>query len=409
MTQTRKIMHALTLASLYVIVTSVFTSLSVSALHHILIIVPSFYFAYEALKNKTWNLDLSWWALGALLDISILAILSNTDIIANPMAQIFRTKYFFITLLMIFPIRALIKESLTDKHIKIMLWLFLISTSIATLSGLIGLYSGFNPLKMKTACHPERACGLYGMYMTYGYGISLFMIINSGLWLYRKEIEKWLPSWLITSSLVINFIGLFLSYARGAWIGFVLALPFFFFKKHKKVFSITLFSGLFMAILAVIFVPSVNRMFTDRAESNNQRIKFWKTAVKAFEEKPLLGWGYKNFEPNMKALKIKYAIGDEYLAGHAHNNFFEHLASTGALGFIALALFSFLWLKESYQREDLIARLSFPFVLSFFVSGMVQYTFGDGENMFLILGLFALFHASKEKSLTIESNLSLTK
>lgn len=395
MSNVRNILHMLTLASLYVIATSLFTSNSISALHHILIFIPACYFTYEAIKKDEWNLPWSWWALGALLDICIVSVLVNTDIIDRPMNSIFRTKYFLITLMMIYPLRALFQEYLTSKHIRNLLWLILISTSIASLSGIIALYSGFNPLKMKPSCHPERACGLYGMYMTYGYGIALFMVINVGLWLNRSKIKNLVPTWLITTSLVINGSGMILSYARGAWIAFVVAVPFYFYKKHKKAFISTLAAGTLLSGLAVLFVPSVNKMFLDRSGSNDQRMAFWKASIKAFEERPILGFGYKNFEPHSKELKIKYGLDHTHSGGHAHNNFLEHLASTGAMGLIMLLLFHWLWLKESYQREDLIAQVSFPFVVAFVTSGMVQYTFGDGENLFLIMGLFALFHAAR--------------
>ncbi|GAB4408133.1 MAG: hypothetical protein OHK0056_08970 [Bacteriovoracaceae bacterium] len=393
MSNVRNTMHMLTLASLYVIATSLFTSNSVSALHHILVFIPSIYFLIEAIKKDEWSLPWSWWALGALFDVCFFSVLVNTDIIENPVNSIFRAKYFLITLMMIYPLRALFKEYIQPKHIKHLLWLILISTSIASISGLIALYTGFNPLKMKPSCHPERACGLYGMYMTYGYGIALFMVVNVGLWLKRKMFSQYIPTWLITASLAINGMGMILSYARGAWIAFFIAVPFYFFKKHKKAFLLTTLGGIVISTLAISFIPSINRMFLDRSGSNDQRMAFWKASIKAFEERPILGYGYKNFEPHTKEIKSKFGLSYPEVAGHAHNNFLEHLASTGAIGFVVLLLFHWFWLKESYQRDDLVAFVSFPFVIAFFTSGMVQYTFGDGENLFLIMGLFALFHA----------------
>ena len=80
--------------------------------------------------------------------------------------------------------------SIILNKIKFLIWAFLASTTIATVSGLIGLYTGFNPLKFKNACHPTRACGLYGMYMTYGYGINFFMVIVTGFLFYKNKCFK---------------------------------------------------------------------------------------------------------------------------------------------------------------------------------------------------------------------------
>ena len=78
------------------------------------------------------------------------------------------------------------------------------------------------------------------------------------------------------------------------------------------------------------------------------------------------------------------------MAGHAHNNFLEHLASTGILGGLAFVLFCLLWMIDSYRRKDVIGEIIFPVTISFMVSGMVQYTFGDGENLFLLMLLWAI-------------------
>ena len=132
------------------------------------------------------------------------------------------------------------RDFLTDKKISWALNLFLIATTVATISGLIGVSIGFNPLKMKAACHETRACGLYGMYMTYGYGISLFMVLITGLLIKRKEIGKWTPTWLLASAWFINLIGLGMSLARGAWLGYFLTVPFLFLKTSKKNFFLTI-------------------------------------------------------------------------------------------------------------------------------------------------------------------------
>lgn len=95
---------------------------------------------------------------------------------------------------------------------------------------------------------------------------------------------------------------------------------------------------------------------------------------------------FPNFEPNVTAIKKRHAIERPGIGGHAHNNFLEHLASTGFMGALAFLLFTLVWLWRTYQHQQLL----FPFVVSFIVSGMTQYTFGDGENLFLIMSLFAL-------------------
>lgn len=384
--KTENIMYKLTYAGLIILALGVFTSVSATALSHIFLFVPGLYFGFRFFKNRDFKLSSHWWAMAFLFLVSIFSVLMNWTDMPHPVKNIIKTKYFLIALISTFSFHYFKENYMTDKRIKVLINLFLLSTSIATISGLIGLWSGFNPLKFKAACHETRACGLYGMYMTYGYGISLFMVILTGVIVYKHRFVKWVRFEFLYLAWIINFVGLILSFARGGWIGFFCAIPFLFINHHvKKVIGLFLV-GILFTVGAYMGSQTVRDMITKRSESNMQRIAFYKTAYMAFTERPLFGYGYRNFEPNVKKLKRRYDIGWPEFGGHAHNNALEHLASTGALGFIGFIVFCLLWLKNTYNEPIL-----FAFVMSFCMSGLFQYTFGDGENLFFILGIFSLF------------------
>ncbi len=386
MTKVEKLSYQLTFLGLCVLALGVFTSVSFSAISHILLVVPGVYFCLRNFKEREFSPRPSFYALMGMTVICWFSVISNWSEIERPMSHIFKTKYFIIALMSSVSFYYLKKNWLNEKRTKIILNLFLVATTLATLSGLIGLWGGFNPLKFKGPCHPTRACGLYGMYMTYGYGISLFMVLITGLVVFRKRFEKFITPWLLYSAFIVNLVGLVFSFARGGWLGFLLGVPFLFVKGHTKNFLIGIVAVLFIAGGAFVGSEKVRDIFTKRQGSNEQRIAFFETAYAAFKEKPLLGFGYRNFEANSRAIKVRHDIGHQYFAGHAHNNALEHLASTGALGFLAFIIFCLLWLKEAY-REPIV----FSFVMSFLISGLFQYTFGDGENLFLIMGIFSLF------------------
>lgn len=360
--------------------------MSFSALSHILLFPMGVYFFIHNLKEKSFTPRPSFYALFGLTIICWLSIIFNWSEIEKPMRHILKTKYFIVALLSSISFFYLKKNWLNEKRTKIILNLFLVATTLATLSGLIALLGGFNPLKFKGPCHPTRACGLYGMYMTYGYGISLFMILISGLVVFRKRFEKVLTPWLLYSAFAVNLVGLIFSFARGGWLGFLLGVPFLFLKDYTKKFFMVIIAVFLIAGVSFVSSEKVRDIFTKRQGSNEARITFFETAYAAFKEKPLLGFGYRNFEANSIAIKKRHDIGHQHFAGHAHNNALEHLASTGALGFLAFIIFCLLWLKETY-REPIV----FSFVMSFLISGLFQYTFGDGENLFLIMGIFSLF------------------
>jgi O-antigen ligase len=386
MTNQESFFHKLTFSALIVLAIGIFTSVSFSALSHVLLLISGVYFTTKWLKVKDLPVKKSWWALLSVAIVCIFSVISNWNEIDNPIKNIIKVKYFIVALLSYFSFGYFKRDFLNHKKTALILRLFLVATTIATISGLIALYTGFNPIKMKNACHDTRACGLYGMYMTYGYGISLFMVLITGMLFNKKMFNKWVPSWLIYAAFSINMIGLVLSYARGAWLGYFLAVPFYFFKDNtKKFFAVV---GSVAVIVSIVWTvsPAVRDTFTKRMDSNNQRLAFYASALTVLKDKPLLGYGYRNFEPNVKKIKAKYDIAFPTFGSHAHNNVLEHLGSTGIIGAVLLVIFFGLWLGEAYQKGWL-----FSFVISFLISGMVQYTFGDGENLFLILAVFSLF------------------
>lgn len=386
MTKSERSFYWMAYIALGVLALGTFTSVSFTALAHILLLPSGLYFYKKNLSEKSFKPRPSLYALAALAVISIFSVLVNWEEMEKPLKNILKTKYFIIGILSSYAFHYLKQNWLNPKRIKILVNLFLFAAMLASLSGLIGLWSGFNPLKFKPPCHPTRACGLYGMYMTYGYGISLFMVLATGLLVYRDRFKSYFTPWLLYSSLGVCFLGLIFSYARGGWLGFALGVPFLFVKNHPKRMVV---SFILMALIGGgIFISSSRVQYTvlKRKTSNKERIHFFEAAYAAFKEKPLLGYGYKNFEANSKEIKKRHNIGGQHFGGHAHNNALEHLASTGALGFLGFIIFCLLWLKESY-REPIV----FAFVVSFLVSGLFQYTFGDGENLFLIFAIFGLF------------------
>lgn len=381
--------------SLVLLAGSIFTSISIAGVSHIFLALGTILYAYQNPSKYLAELNLKKSSrLSMLLFILaiILSVLFNWTEIEHPLKNIFKIKYFLIPLLSLPAISSFLSKEISQKKSLFLLRLFLIATTVATVSGLIGLYTGFNPLKFKNACHETRACGLYGMYMTYGYGMALFTILASGLIIYRDQLRSWFSLKLLIPVVVINIIGLVLSYARGGMLGFVLGLPFYFFKRNPKRFVgiFILVNTLFAAL--VIFTPSLKETFLSKSRnvSNIQRIGFYQTAIKAFQEKPVLGWGYKNYEPNVKKLKVKYNIPFPQYGADAHNIFLEVLASMGFLGLAAFLFFLGSWIKEAYTNDGIIHKIGFPFMITLLVSGQVQNTFGDGENLFLIMLIWIL-------------------
>lgn len=300
-----------------------------------------------------------------------------------------KVKYFLFGFLMIAPFSYYFKNGLTDKKISYLIYAFLIATTVATIAGIVGMKTGYNFISRRVV-NMDRNAGLSGMVLNYAHNLAYFQALAVGLLVYRKRVEKFVNIKVLLLVVLINFIGLYFSYTRGAMLALTVGLPFYFFKKNKvKFVSI---ATVIVLVAGILYIASGKNFM--RPGSDRERISQWKAAAMAFKERPIFGYGYLNFERHSVALKERYNIGELQFGGHAHNNFLEMLASTGLLGFLSFVLWLFFWLWEMYKRQDLVAEVSFPFIMTFIVSGLTQSTIALGVNLFFVMAVYAVGQAS---------------
>ncbi|MEA9356611.1 O-antigen ligase family protein [Bacteriovorax sp. PP10] len=377
-----KTLSYMTYGSLMILALGLVTSTTLLALSHILIIVPAIYFLTRADYK---NYSKSAWALLAMTFIIIISVLVNQDIAINGYKPIFKAKYFLFGFLAIAPFSWYFKNNLNKRKISWLLYAFFIATTFATIVGIYSKYSLFNPVTLRNVSK-DRNAGLFGMVMNYAHNMAYFQIIITSLVFYRKEIQKYINSYFLYIIFAINSMGLYLTYTRGAWLGFLVGIPFLFFKNNKKWFATIIVA---LAILGIV-VYSVAGKNVIRPQSDQERLSQWQAAIMAFKERPVFGYGYLNFEQHSVEIKKRYNIGQIQFGGHAHSNVFEMLGSTGALGLIAFFFWITLWFLEMYKRTDVIAKTALPFIVVFFVSGLTQSTISLGINLFFIMAAYSI-------------------
>jgi O-antigen ligase len=415
------------LMSLFIFAIGIFTSITISAGGHIALFAAALSLGFFGLlKKERWGevfplisyaqftrLPKSAWCLLALVLVGELSLVVNG---LDVWRQHFLTlKYFLGGVLGIYVYRAFFSLEKRKSVYVFLVYSFLLATTVASFSGIWGLETGFTPLRNKVACHPTRACGLYGMYMTYGYGISLFLSLLASVIVYRKRLKNIFPMSLSFSLFIgsINLLGLIFSYARGAYLGLIAGLTTIFLLEYRKkaiyLGGICLVAWGLWALAGIKGPTLIPHNFINPTQAPSQfremvasdgrqnsvdvRVSQYKAAWQAFLENPVLGVGYKNFEFLSREIKRRYRIEFASFQGHAHNNFLELLASTGILGLSCFVLFLFFWARESYlkiKNDDIVGYIVLPVIVSFVVSGLFQYTAGDGENMFFIMGLYSL-------------------
>ncbi|MBE9582295.1 MAG: O-antigen ligase family protein [Proteobacteria bacterium] len=194
-----------------------------------------------------------------------------------------------------------------------------------------------------------------------------FMCIVFGMSFFLKDIKG--SSFIRTYSkilLVASSCGLILSFARGAFLSFLLLVVLILLQSRRK------FRFLFLALFgAILFIIVANTFFPDGAfwkemgtifskdtetGTGRDRTLLWGCAWEIFKDHPVLGVGPRNFG----LILPKYLTEEFYRGYHAygrvtHNIFFQLLSEGGLLTIIAFGLL----LKTFFSLRSSVDHLSY--------------------------------------------------
>lgn len=173
--------------------------------------------------------------------------------------------------------------------------------------------------------------------------------------------------------------GVFISWSRGAWLGFLFACGFLAFALPKRLKTSLLYSGMLATIvLALWFSGLMPDAIVQRVSSSTEeffafddmrgvditpdnyavaeRLAHWQAAINMATENPWLGVGLGHYE--IAYNRYRLINWDEPL-GHAHNFYLNILAEAGIIGFLSyiglwVSITSFTW--KARRHPDFLAR-----------------------------------------------------
>lgn len=361
--------------------------MSILSIYQVLFAIPLIYFSYLAIKNKEVNLPKSSWFLFAFFLIALLSLVLNFEIIPKPSKNFGRLKYYLYGLGGIFVFRMWLKDA-TDKTKQILVNTFLLTVVVAALVVIFD-YVVTPP--------PHRAKGLTDT-MRYGYGSGMFLLmILSGI-LHHKKISQWFNWKFALVAFVLGFAGMYVTFTRGALLGFLSGLPFVLYFYRPKL-GIA-FSALGIVAGCTLFYfyqfgevkqGQGNRFLMTKNNSGDEiRRSQWQAAIISIKERPVLGWGLSNFHSQLPRIKNDYDLpAKEYNDAHAHNLFLETGAGTGLVGLLLFVGWLFMWAFECFKKGGMVRNLIVPFGAALVVSSQFEVTF-DANNASMIFFLYAL-------------------
>lgn len=188
-----------------------------------------------------------------------------------------------------------------------------------------------------------------------------------------------------------------MSGSRGAWILLPVAIIWFLWIKRKSLGVIPLVSIIIIGSLSVWGTLSLdqvnNRINTavlqykdysqDPAKTSpvGARLEMWRDSIAILKANPLFGTGIGDFKNDrLQLFKDGYSRLDAQF-GHAHNIYFDVLATTGLVGFIGLLVFMQIipfqmfysfWMKESDSWIKFYALSGMTTIIAFAVFGLTE-------------------------------------
>jgi len=273
-------------------------------------------------------------------------------------------------------------------------WVFL--SVLAVSSGIAALFGIYQYLFVLGAGGVStRAHGFFSIYMTYGQFMMLVGAFAFAVLLERAALRNRIIAAALWAAATV---AMGFSFVRGAWVGMVAAAGAVFGSRgwrHLLALPIAL-----LWVVALAPPDIFSRMMSIASlsdESNRDRIDLIRSGALMIRDNPFLGVG-----PNMVSRSyLLYMMPGAFprISPHLHNNFVQIAAERGlpALGCWLLMLvvyFCAVWLQVLPSQRGHEARAlalgSFAAVISFLVSGLFDYNFGDSEVAMLFLAALAI-------------------
>ncbi len=259
--------------------------------------------------------------------------------------------------------------------------------------------------------YQDRSTGFFSLYLTFAEYMVMILCLCLGQIVYSLSLKRRL---FLSGSVVFMLGGLIVSFSRGPWLGFMVAIVFLAFLRSWKLFVILMIGAVLLFSLFYFFnlgkismlvrsivtlngeEGSVAQMYL---QSNLERLAMWRSGFRILAENPrfiLTGLGMHALEKLYPEYREEGTVHQNLW--HLHSNFMHILVTRGILGLTA-----FLWIfgtffsrcyryfkKSSHSQEKGILLGILAGVVGFLVSGLTEYSWGDTEVLMLLYCLMGI-------------------
>lgn len=289
----------------------------------------------------------------------------------------------------------------TFKEINLFLNLIIFCTGVLSLYGIYQYLIGFKSVAQFALIEgikisPDRVFAIFTSPNSLAALILLVFPISYAYLLYEKNRFKRV---LFLVSIVLMLTCLFLTFSRGGWLCFLIALgiAFFYYLRDESLRKRAILTFLILLFFTVIFSAVVIQLSAHiSAETSTQAVTYvglekesavasasgrfylWRGSFSLWKEFPISGSGIGTFA----SVYPKYQFGGIY-SKYAHSIFFETLAETGLFSAIILFwIFYLIFRREHYSvvfsKDDELKVFSialFAGTFGFFLHSLIDINF----------------------------------
>ena len=241
----------------------------------------------------------------------------------------------------------------TFAQLKQMAWIIVVPSLPVVILGFGQLFWGWSAVSqlqpilgwtLKPHGYPiDRMSSIFMHANTLAAYLQIVFILGLGLWLetyqtFSRRRSNWLRLGFLSISVIVSAIALILTNSRNAW-GIILISCLAFALYQAWYWLVAIFTVIAGSVLGAAFAPSplqqalraiVPAFFWERLTDQNfsdrpialMRVTQWKFALWMTQQRPLTGWGLRNFTP-------LYQAQNQIWLGHPHNLLLMFTAETG--------------------------------------------------------------------------------
>ncbi|TRZ65778.1 O-antigen ligase domain-containing protein, partial [bacterium] len=233
-----------------------------------------------------------------------------------------------------------------------------------------------------------------------GYPLSMgeckMLLLMTVIPLFFAKDKLIIKKWLLALISAPVFISMFLTQSRNVMLATAICLVItgIFINKRFLVLLIIVFTAGWLALPGSM-QDRIKSIANPQHESNKSRLIMWNIGWQMFVDHPITGVGDNEITEIYKLYKKPEFHGE---GSHLHSNIFMILATTGIFGFVSyLGMFIILfakqikyYLKAEYGNDKLLIFGSILAMISFHISGIFEWNFGDWKVMTILLFVLSL-------------------